>query len=272
MRGQIGLGSQCSGARAAHTGVPLLQSGIDGVRLMRLAASRAHHCFAQRRVVELLSPQMFLSRGIGYVALALLAVAMTGCGSSDEKPDEPPAFDVGPGYPYEVLIKDAPDAAFEELLKSALRLYTLAERPVASLSRLRHRIEEDLDFVERALRSEGYLQGAVSYEIVPPEKNKPPPASLDSETSTLLRPHYRRTLSHLWLTRPWARRPGALTLSGAAHARSHIRFECLLCGWRDGHSKKAGCVPGSTGRPGCRGTRASVTMLGCGSCCGSVLQ
>ena len=107
--------------------------------------------------------QGFLLRAVGPV----LAVALCACSSNEKKPEEEP-FDTGPGYPYQIRIEGAPDQTFGELMESALRLYTLADRPPASEARLRRRVEGDLDFVERALRSEGYLLGSVTYDLIPP--------------------------------------------------------------------------------------------------------
>ncbi|MEM7255651.1 MAG: BamA/TamA family outer membrane protein [Pseudomonadota bacterium] len=118
------------------------------------------------------------SRCGGLLALSLLA----GCGlfgERDEAPTDP--FADTPGIPYETLVNGAPNDTLKALVEDSLKLNTLADRPPASLARLRRRAETDLETAAKILRSEGYYEGQTSLAIDPPAAagegdKEPPPA------------------------------------------------------------------------------------------------
>jgi translocation and assembly module TamA len=101
-------------------------------------------------------------------ALALgLILLVTACFQQQE-PDEPlerseaPAGDV---IAYDVRVEGEMAAELQSLLLAASQAQQLRERPPASDLVLRRRAEDDLAVLQRALHSQGYYDGQVSYEL-----------------------------------------------------------------------------------------------------------
>ena len=96
--------------------------------------------------------------------------------------DDPrPSGDQGesPGVVYETLIAGSAHGALKSLLEASSQLLALADRPPASLVALERRAAGDVTRFEAALRSEGYYDSRVDYQIEP--ESRPVTVTLDVE-------------------------------------------------------------------------------------------
>lgn len=109
-----------------------------------------------------------LARGLG---IALLAGLTAACSIFEEESD--PFADAGieiTPIPYQTKIEGNFDSSLGSLLERSSRLITFKDRPVGTQIQLQRRAEGDVERLTAVLRSEGYYDGTVSFDIeVPPD-------------------------------------------------------------------------------------------------------
>ncbi len=128
------------------------------------------------------------SRPAGIAALLLLLGA---CASDDGfAPLEFEAAETR--VEYEVEIEGAPDEAMQGLIESSIALLREQENGAQSLAFLRRRAQGDVSTVQTILRSQGYYEGAVETEIVPPAEDAEEPGPATARV--IIRPGPRLTL------------------------------------------------------------------------------
>ncbi|MGC2855428.1 autotransporter assembly complex protein TamA [Novispirillum sp. DQ9] len=108
---------------------------------------------------------------------ALVALALSGCGTLGLGQGEPPADGAaaetvgpaddlaGPRIPYEVTIAGVADDDLRGALEEASRLRSMKDDPPASVLALRRRVDEDADRLQRLLRSRGHYGGTVTTAV-----------------------------------------------------------------------------------------------------------
>ena len=108
---------------------------------------------------------MGLRRSSRFLAAAIIAgcisIALSGCSSAppDEgslAEDAVPASPAASAVDYEVELVGDLDDDLRSLLEDSSQLIRLQDRPPAGLSGLRRRVNDDLERLATALRSEGY--------------------------------------------------------------------------------------------------------------------
>ena len=105
-------------------------------------------------------------------------------------PDDPTAQ---AGVEYEIAVQglgigETPEETAEnqrmlEIVKGAARVYKLQEKPPPSVALLRRRAAADVDLVERALKSEGYYEGAATITVDSEVKKIPTGEEVDDATA-----------------------------------------------------------------------------------------
>jgi len=66
---------------------------------------------------------------------------------------------------YQVSLQGIADGDLRDLLEASSQLFTLNDKPPATLVGLRRRAEDDIQRLQTALRSEGYYQGKIEQEV-----------------------------------------------------------------------------------------------------------
>ena len=95
----------------------------------------------------------------GCLVLALGAL-QSGCASKARVSDQP-----SPGIAYQASFAGVDDARLLDLLRSVSACVELSEKPVASIFQLRARARADVVRLRDALRSQGMLAAAVTYDL-----------------------------------------------------------------------------------------------------------
>jgi translocation and assembly module TamA len=75
-------------------------------------------------------------------------------------------FSATEGVKYKVKLKGADDSGVKRAVKQSSRTITMQKRNPSTMGQLRHRIEQDVPTIEQILKSRGFYDGTVSYEIV----------------------------------------------------------------------------------------------------------
>ncbi len=70
-----------------------------------------------------------------------------------------------PGIAYDVSIAGVPESDLLELLESSSQLVALKDRPPATSGALRHRANNDVERLQKTLRSDGFYAAQVRYDI-----------------------------------------------------------------------------------------------------------
>jgi translocation and assembly module TamA len=126
-------------------------------------------------------------------SLAILVVTLSGCALLRDREEVDPFDDVdtptGPAIRYEVLFEGEMDPELRSTLEGASQSRAEAERPPASEFLLQRRAERDLPNLTAALRSLGYYEGTVEFELRQPPSDEPPaPAAEDGEEAASRQP------------------------------------------------------------------------------------
>jgi translocation and assembly module TamA len=119
----------------------------------------------------------------GAVVLAAAAVLVAGPGPSEvsasDQPGPPDDAAEAPGIAYQTRIEGSAHGALGTLLEASSQLIALADRLPASLVALERRAAGDVTRFEAALRSEGYYDSRVDYQI--DDESRPVIVTLDVE-------------------------------------------------------------------------------------------
>ena len=73
------------------------------------------------------------------------------------------------GFRYETEFTGIDDKSLQKLLESASQLVSLEGRPPPTLAALERRVRDDLDRMQKVLRSEGYYDAGVEYRLASEE-------------------------------------------------------------------------------------------------------
>lgn len=74
------------------------------------------------------------------------------------------------GFGYRAQIAGVEDSELEKLLESASQLITLESQPPPTLAALERRARNDVERLQKVLRSEGYYDARIAYRLEPDEK------------------------------------------------------------------------------------------------------
>ncbi|USG62632.1 autotransporter assembly complex protein TamA [Sneathiella marina] len=85
--------------------------------------------------------------------------------ATDNTSDNPAPDEIRTNFDYDVTIDGAPSEEIEELILKSSRLEQLEDHSLPSLAAVRRRADEDKDGMDKVLRSEGYYDNKVTYEI-----------------------------------------------------------------------------------------------------------
>lgn len=85
--------------------------------------------------------------------------------AADTATDSAATHEIRTNFDYEVTVDGAPSDEIEDLLLKSSRLEQLEDHSLPSLAAVRRRAEEDIEGFSKVLRSEGYYDNKVTYEI-----------------------------------------------------------------------------------------------------------
>ncbi|MEM1343683.1 MAG: autotransporter assembly complex family protein [Pseudomonadota bacterium] len=132
-----------------------------------------------------------------YGALLALALMLSACAGEDA--DEIftlPFSEPETAVAYEVEIEGAPSEDIAALIQASLALTRRQERGAQSLAFLRRRARDDVQTVQKILRSRGYYEGEVEVEIDPRGLDgEPPPEDATALARLVIEPGRQFTLA-----------------------------------------------------------------------------
>lgn len=106
------------------------------------------------------------------LAAGALALALSGCGRDQNT--FPDIDQARTAVEYDVFIEGAPSEDLEELIADSLLLERREDVGAQSIALLRRRAQDDVETVQRILRSFGYYESKVEMEVVQVEALAPP--------------------------------------------------------------------------------------------------